>query len=111
MSSLEEKIKIAAEESVIKMLESGNWIKLPSNDTIKINKEIFQDIWNMVDLNEIKKHIKERIEKEIADRIVNHIAGELSNDIKQLLSNQDQREKIRAIAKAEFKNIIKNKEK
>jgi len=108
MTSLEEKIKNAAEEAIIKMVESGSWLKMSSNDRILVDKNLFQEIWNMVDIDNIKLKIKERIEKEIADRIVNHIAGELANDIKTLLANKEQREKIRFIAKTQFNNILKN---
>ena len=96
--TFEEKIHKLAEESVIKIAENGDWFTISYENRVKLPPELYRDVWNMLDVEEIKRKLKTRIEQELADRLVNNIAAELSSDIKALLSNKERRDEIREIA-------------
>lgn len=105
MTSIEEKIKSAAEKAIVHSISSGNWIKVDYSERTSIPTELMKDVWNLVDHNKIKKQLAERIEKELADKIINHIAAEISTDIKKLLSVSERREALRSVARENLDRI------
>ena len=106
MSDIEAAIKAAAEKSILKIVTEGNWIEPDYHNRAKIPADFMSAVWNLVDVNKIKKQIAARLESELADRIVNHLAAEISTDIKQILSVQERREKLRAIARNYMEEIM-----
>ena len=107
MSEFENAIAQAAQRAVMKVIQEGSWIAPDYSNRFKLPPEILQQVWEMVDINGLKKKMAERIESELADRIVNHMAAELATDIKQLLSVQERREAIRHVAREHLSHIMK----
>jgi len=105
--NIEERLKQVAENSIIKVIESGGWIQPDYSQRIQIPRELMTEVWAMVDRDAVKAKLKSRIEQELADRIVNHMAAELATDIKQILSVTERREAIRAIAREHMESIMK----
>lgn len=107
---IEQRIKEAAENAVVKIIQEGGWIAPDYANRFKIPPDFLQDVWSMVDVQGIKRQLAVRIEQELADRIVNHIAAELSTDIKNILSVQERREAIRAVARENIERICKGEQ-
>jgi hypothetical protein len=95
MTNIETRLKTAAENSILKIIEGGGWIQPDYANRIQLPRDLMNEVWAMVDRDALKLRLKERIEAELADRIVNHIAAELATDIKQILSVTERREAIR----------------
>lgn len=107
MSQFEEAIAQAAQKAVMKVITEGSWIQPDYTNRFKLPPEILQHVWDMVDIDGLKKKMAERIEQELADRIVNHMAAELATDIKQLLSVTERREAIRHVAREHLNHIMR----
>jgi hypothetical protein len=104
--NIEERIKEAAERSILKVIADGSWVVPDYAHRIQLPRDLMNEVWQMVDLSTVKRLLKSRIEQELADRIVNAIAAELSTDIKQVLSVAERREAIRAIAREHMVSIM-----
>jgi len=107
MTNIEQKLKDAAEKSILKIISDGGWIQPDCANRIQLPRDLMNEVWAMVDRDTLKLKLKERIEQELADRIVNQIAAELSTDIKQVLSVPERREAVRAIARVHMTAIMK----
>jgi len=106
MTNIEQKLKDAAEKSILKIISDGGWIQLDYANRIQLPRDLMNEVWAMVDRDALKLKLKERIEQELADRIVNQIAAELATDIKQVLSVPERREAVRAIAREHMTSIM-----
>lgn len=107
MTNLEESIKTAAEQAVLKIIAEGSWIAPDYSNRFKIPASMLSQIWALVDVEKIKAQMATRIEEELADRIMNHLAAEMATDIKQLLSVKERREALRAVARDHIDTIMK----
>lgn len=106
MTTIEQKLKDAAENSILKIIADGGWIQPDYANRISLPRDLMNEVWAMVDRDAVKRHLKNRIEQELADRIVNHIAAELATDIKQILSVTERREALRALAREHMDAIM-----
>lgn len=105
MSDFEAKLKAAVEKAVVNLISGGNFIMPSYENRIKIPPELMSEVWELVDVDKVKKQMAKRIEQELANRIVNHMAAELSTDVKQILSVQERREALRAVARENMDRI------
>lgn len=105
MKSFEEEIRIAAQKSIVKQIQQGDWLKSSYNDRVEIPPSYLMEIWNLVDHKKVKENLASRIEQELADRIVNHMAAEMATDIKQILGIPERREAIRSLARENLDRI------
>jgi hypothetical protein len=106
MTDFEQALKTAAEQSVLKIISSGNCTENSYSNRFKIPVEFVADIWKLVNIEKLKTALASRIEEELADRIVNHIASEMATDIKQILSVKERREALRSIARQHIDSVI-----
>lgn len=107
MLSLEEKIKAAAENAVLKHIEGGVWLAQDYSTRFKVPEEWMVECWKLVDKDRLRKQLTERLEAELADRMVNHMAAELATDVKQILSVKERREMLRGLAREHMESIMK----
>ncbi len=98
MSTLEEKIKDAAETAVLRYINDGAWIQPNYESRLKIPQTIIDDAYKMI--------VSERLEKELADRVINAMAAEISTDVKQILSVNERREALRAVVRENLDRIL-----
>lgn len=106
MSDFESAVAQAAQKSILKMISEGSWAVSDYSSRFKIPSEMLAEVWALVDTDQLKRKMADRIESELADRIVNHMAAELATDIKQLLSVQERREAIRSVAREHLAHIM-----
>lgn len=105
--TFEEKVKLFAERAILDSISKGGWVMPDYNNRIKVSEDMMKDVWNMVDIENVKVQLANLIENQIADRIVNHMASELATDIKQILSVPERRETLRAITRRHMEEIMK----
>lgn len=98
-------LRVAAERSVLKIIEEGQWIAPDYANRFKLPPEFLAGVWQMVDQDALRRQLAERLERELADRIVNHMAAEIATDVKQLLSDKERRESLRAFARKHLDEI------
>jgi len=106
MTDFEKALKTAAEKSILSAITKGDWISIPYNEKAKLPATFMEDVWNLVDAKEVKKHLATRLEKELADRLVNHMAAEIATDIKQILSVKERRETLRNLVRTNLDEIM-----
>lgn len=107
MSTIEEKIKAAAEGAVLKNIESGVWLAQDYSTRFKVPEEWMAECWRLVDKDRLRQQLTARLESELADRMVNHMAAELATDVKQILSVKERREMLRGLARDHMDAIMK----
>lgn len=107
MSNFEKAMKTVMEQSVLKMIKSGDMLNIPYGSKVNVPESFMSEIWGMVDHEKIKKNLARNIEEIIADKICNNIAAEISTDLKQLLSVKERREALRAVARENIDRICK----
>lgn len=99
MTNFDERLKQAAESSLLKIISEGQWVMPDHGNRFKLPADFMANVWGLVDSAGLQAQLARRLESELADRIVNHMAAEIATDIKQLLSNQERREALRALAR------------
>lgn len=100
MSDFESRVKEAAENSLLRLLENpNNWHVQPADKHIKVPPGLMNEVWQMVDFQKVKAAMADLIQQQLAERIVNHMAAEIANDIKKVLSDPERREAIRAVCR------------
>lgn len=110
MTSIEQRLKEAAENAAISFIQSpGNWLMPDYKNRVNLPPDFINDVWALVDREKVKAHLAARIEQELADRVMNHIAAEMARDVKQLLSNPERREAVRSVARAHLDAICNPK--
>lgn len=105
--TLEESLKSAAEESVLKLIQSGSWIAPDYVNRFKVPPEFIKEVWTLVDVENIKMQMAILIERDLAEKIIGLMAAELSSDIKKVLSDTERREAIRAVVRDNLERIVK----
>ena len=107
MTNFDERVKAAAEQAVLKFIDSGGWLMPNYESRLKIPTEWIADCWKLVDSEKLKAKIAERLESELADRMINSMAAELATDIKQILSVKERREMLRQLARDHMDAVMR----
>jgi hypothetical protein len=105
--TFERQVQEAAEKAVLKFIGDGGWLMPNYEGRMKLPVEWVAQCWSLIDADNVKRQVAERLETELADRMVNHIAAELATDIKQILSVKERREMLRAIAREHMDAVMK----
>jgi len=87
----------AIEQTVLKQIRDGKGVSIPYN-AAEVPASFIRECWGLVD--------QENLKKEIAQRIVNKFETEVANDIKQVLSDKEQRENVRAYIRKNISTLI-----
>jgi len=100
-----ERIMQEVENSIIRILQSGDLFTIPYSDKINISKEM-NDIYSKLDKDRIVELVKKQIEENIATKIVNAFATEMGNDLKSLYSNKTIREDLKYSMRKNIELVI-----
>lgn len=106
MDDFSKAIKTAMEKTILKSITSGELVAIPYDARAKLPSNFMDGVWELVDLDGVKKQLALRLEEELANRIVNHMAAEIATDIKQILSVKERREALRAVARDNIDKIM-----
>ena len=109
MSEFEKAVANAAQKAVLKIISDGSWIQPDYSNRFKMPVGMVEQVWNMVDVDKLKRAMANRLEAELAERIVNHMAAEIATDVKQILSVKERREMLRNIAREHMDAIMSAK--
>jgi len=107
--SVEQRIKEAAENAIVNLIASGNWIAPDYSNRFKLPKDFNEEVWKLVDVESIKLQMSILIERDLAEKIVAMMAAEISSDIKKVLSDSERRESIRSVVRENLDSIIQKK--
>ena len=106
MENFEEKLINDIQVKILKGINNQELINISYNDRISLPKSLISEVYESIDVEVIKKHLKARLEEEMADKIANKLITEYSNDIKQIMSNKELREELRSYARDKIKTIV-----
>ena len=89
-----ERIQQAIENSIIKMIQSGDAIKMNYDNKVDVSAEV-RKAYAQINYTKVFARISELLEEELAQKIVNKIITEMGTDIKNLMSNATVRDDFR----------------
>jgi hypothetical protein len=100
-----ERIQQAIESSIIKLIQSGDAIKMDYNNKIDISAEV-RKAYSQINYAKVFARISELLEEELAQKIVNKIVTEMGTDIKNLMSNATVRDDFRFMLRKGCEEIM-----
>ena len=100
-----DRIQQAFEDALIKMIRSGEALKIDYNSKIDVGKEL-KKAYEMIDYNKVYARISELLEEELAQKIVNKIVTEMGTDIKNLMSNATVRDDFKFLMRKGVEKIM-----
>ena len=103
--SFDEDIQQAVRDSLVKLIRSGDWLKLDYSAKLPIDATFLRRVQNSVNLDNVLAKLTENIESRIADAIFNAMATEIATDVKKIMSNTELREDVRAVLRAKIRNV------
>lgn len=101
--SFDEDIQQAVQHSLVKLIRSGDWLKLDYSAKVPIDTAFLRRVQNSVNLENVLAKLTDKIEDRIADAIFNAMASEIATDVKKIMSNTELREDIRSILRAKMR--------
>lgn len=103
--TFEQQVSQAVQSSILKILASGDWLKVDWNNKISIPQSELRAAYDAVDMGRVRQTIVAKIEDKLADTIFHSLATELATDTKRILSNQELREDMRGVLRAKIRSI------
>lgn len=107
--TLEEACISAFSSSLFKAVQKADFVTIDHTNKITLPRKFLEEMWESIDIEEVKTKVKKRLEDELADRLVNHMAAEIATDIKSVLSIKERREAIRAVVRENIDQICNPK--
>jgi hypothetical protein len=100
-----ERIQQAIENSIIKMIQSGDAIKMNYDNKVDVSAEV-RKAYAQINYTKVFARISELLEEELAQKIVNKIITEMGTDIKNLMSNATVRDDFRFLMRKGVEEIM-----
>jgi hypothetical protein len=100
-----ERIQQAIENSIIKLIQSGDAIKINYDSKVDVSAEV-RKAYSQIDYSKVFARIRELMEEELAQKIVNKIVTEMGTDIKTLMSNATVRDDFRFLMRKGVDEIM-----
>ena len=110
MSNFVEQMQRAAEESIIKSLKTGEWLKVTYGERMTVSPEQIREVYQGVDMVKVAGILKAKIEQKIADALFNNLATEIATDVKKIMSNTELREDCRAVIRDKIRQAAEGLE-
>lgn len=102
-----DKIIQELENSLIKLVKTGQAFEIPYSSRIDVSSEMKQ-AYEDIDYDKVRKRITEVLEEELAWKIVNKVITEMGNDIKNLMCDEKIRADLKLLMKEGMENIMKS---
>lgn len=100
-----ERIQQAIENSIIKMIQSGDAIKMNYDSKVDVSAEV-RKAYAQINYTKVFARISELLEEDLAQKIVNKIVTEMGTDIKNLMSNATVRDDFRFLMRKGVEEIM-----
>lgn len=104
MSTFDTEVTDAARSAIVKLLGSGEWLRVEWSQRVNIKQAQLRAIYDAVDMDHVQELIKDKIEHRIADAIFNSLATEVATDVKKIMSNTELREDCRAVIRKKIRD-------
>jgi hypothetical protein len=106
--SFEQKVERLAQDAVLKILSSGDWLKIGYENRMEIPKADLHKVYSLVRTERVLALAAEQLEQRLADSIINNMATEVGTDMKKIMCNPDLREDLRSILRERIKGAAAN---
>jgi hypothetical protein len=103
--TFDEQIQQAVQDSLLKLLRSGEWCKIDYAAKIPLGADFLRKVQASVNMDNVLARVTEQVETRIADAILNSMATEIATDVKKIMSNTELREDIRATLRARMRAV------
>lgn len=108
--NFDERIQQAFQDSMVKWIAAGEWLKAEWSQRVSIPQADLASIYKGIDKGRVLELVKERIEGRMADAIFNAMATEIATDVKKIMANTELREDLRAILRQHMRDAAKGVE-
>lgn len=105
MVNFEEKLLDMLQKKILSDISKQELISVKYDNRIPVPENLLTEVYMSLDIDVIKKKLKERLEEEMADKITNKMITEYSNDIKQIMCNRELREELRSYMRGKIRKI------
>lgn len=103
--TFDEQLKQAMEDSLLKLIRSGEWCRLDYSARYKLDAAFIRQVQASVDMDNVLARVRSHVEDHIANSIYNAMATEIATDIKKIMSNTELREDIRAVIREKIRTV------
>ena len=110
MKDFAEQLVQAAEESIVKTLKSGDWLKVTYGERMTVSPEQIREVYQAIDMGKVAEILKAKIEQRLADTIFNNLATEVATDVKKIMGNTELREDCRAVIRGKIRQAAEGLE-
>lgn len=101
--TFDEQLKQSMEDSILKLIRSGDWCKLDYNARVNLDAAFLRKVQSSVNMEDVLARVQAHVEDHIANSIYNAMATEIATDVKKIMSNTELREDIRAIIREKIR--------
>ena len=93
----------AATNSVANFFKTDKWFNHSCRDRVKLPESLIREVYESIDMEQVKSQLKGKLESRMADAIFNSLATEIANDTKKVMSNNELREDCRAVIRQKIR--------
>lgn len=93
----------AAEDSLVKLLAAGEWIKIDYQNKVSVGQAVLEGVFRSLNWGRIQERVIAKVEDRVADTILNSMATEIATDVKKIMSNTELREELRGYLRERMK--------
>lgn len=97
----------AVEQSFLKLLRSGEWIKVGYDQKIQIDPAMLRGLYASIDMDRVKALLLPMLERQVADQIMASMATEIGSDVKKIMCNAELREDLRSVIREKIREAAK----
>lgn len=110
MNNFAEQVQQAAEESIIKALKSGEWLRINYANKVAVTTDQLREVYQGIDMSRVAEILKAKLEQRLADTLFNNLATEVATDVKKIMSNTELREDCRAVIRDKIRQAAEGLE-
>ena len=110
MKDFAEQVVQAAEESILKTLKSGEWLRINYAEKVTVTSEQLREVYQSIDMSKVAEILKAKLEQRLADTLFNALATEVATDVKKIMGNTELREDCRAVIRDKIRQAARGLE-
>ena len=105
MENFQDKLVDAIQHKIISDISKQDMVTVLYSDRIALPQSVLREIYESLNMENIKKRIRENLENEMADKITNKMVTEFATDIKKIMANRELREDLRHYAREKIRSF------
>jgi len=105
---IETKLLKVATQALVKTISQDNWAYVDYKNKFIVPNSFLVDVYNSIDISELKVELKENIEKALAKKVFDSFFNSTESDIRNALNIPYIRDDMKMIIKTHIQNLIES---